>query len=167
MDRGGCEEGIRGVGVKWRGNVVLFSQDLTTVDLVRYILVFSILLVTMKRLQLFPRLHIGCGTWDSVNWSPPRSLDIAVDPLHLLASGLVISEGDTTPFPHLRGAALFGSGAGTELAVSPFRCFLFPISPTFLQSLQNTYFRRLLSSITHLMPSMVQFEHVTSPSAVM
>lgn len=29
-----------------------------------------------------------------------------------------------------------------------------------------THFRRLLSSITHLIPSIVQFEHVTSPSAV-
>lgn len=29
------------------------------------------------------------------------------------------------------------------------------------------YFLRLLSSITHLMPSIVQLEHVTSPSAVM
>lgn len=32
---------------------------------------------------------------------------------------------------------------------------------------KTTHFRRLLSSITHLMPSIVQFEHVTSPSAVM
>jgi hypothetical protein len=29
----------------------------------------------------------------------------------------------------------------------------------------STHFRRLLSSITHLMPSIAQFEHVTSPSA--
>ena len=92
---------------------------------------------------------------------------MAVDPLHLLASGLVMSEGLTTPFPQLRRAPLFGSAVGTGVAVSPFKCFLFPISPTPLQTLQNTYFRRLLSSITHLMPSIVQLEHVTSPSAVM
>jgi len=44
----------------------------------------------------------------------------------------------------------------------------FPISPAALQqSRASTYFRRLLSSITHLIPSIVQLEHVTSPSAVM
>jgi hypothetical protein len=30
----------------------------------------------------------------------------------------------------------------------------------------STHFRRLLSSIMHLMPSIVQFEHVTLPSAL-
>jgi hypothetical protein len=43
----------------------------------------------------------------------------------------------------------------------------FQSAPPLSQKLQSTYFRRLLSSITHLIPSIVQFEHVTSPSAVM
>jgi hypothetical protein len=54
---------------------------------------------------------------------------MAVDPLHLRASGLVISEGLTMPLPQFREAALFGSGAGAAVAVSPFKCFLFPDQP--------------------------------------
>ena len=98
------------------------------------------------------------------------SLDIAVEPLHLRASELVISVGCTRPFlqacvPFIAGAC---AGAGAVFEGCPlFKCFLLNISmspaPT---TALKTHFRRLLSSITHLMPSMVQFEHVTSPSAV-
>lgn len=65
----------------------------------------------------------------SVNWSPPRSFDMAVDPLHLRASGLEISEGFTMPLPQVREAPLFGSGAGATVVFSPFKCFLFPNQP--------------------------------------
>lgn len=41
-----------------------------------------------------------------------------------------------------------------------------PISTTTCGIPMKTYFLLLLSSITHLMPSIVQLEHVTSPSAV-
>ena len=75
-------------------------------------------------------LQIGWGTWESVNWSPPKSFDIAVDPLHLRASGLVISEGFTMPLPQFREAPLFDSGAGAAVTFSPFKCFLFPNQPS-------------------------------------
>jgi hypothetical protein len=92
---------------------------------------------------------------------------MAVDPLHLRVSGFAISEGLTIPFPQARGAPLFRSGAGPGVAPWPFRCFLSYISPTSTRKFRVTHFRRLLSSMTHLMPSIVQLEHVTSPSAVM
>ncbi len=64
-----------------------------------------------------------------MNWSPPRSFDMAVDPLHLRVSGLLISEGFTMPLPQVREAPLFGSGAGATVVFSPFKCFLFLNQP--------------------------------------
>lgn len=66
------------------------------------------------------------------------------------------------PLPHAcRG---FGLACGA-VAVAPWRCFLAGLARD-RDSACSTHFRLLLSSITHLMPSIVQFEHVTSPSAV-
>ena len=44
VDRGRCEKCVGGVSIKWRWNIVLFPQDFTSVDLVRYILVFAAVL---------------------------------------------------------------------------------------------------------------------------
>lgn len=65
------------------------------------------------------------------------------------------------PFGHVCG---FGSGCDVWV---PFRCFLGWDGQFWQFSVWKscaTHLRRLLSSITHLIPSIVQFEHVTSPS---
>lgn len=54
---------------------------------------------------------------------------MAVDPLHLRAAGLEISDGLTIPFPQLCEAPLCGSGTAAGVAVSPFKCFLFTNQP--------------------------------------
>jgi hypothetical protein len=52
MDGGGCQECVGGVGVERSGNIALFPQDLTAIDLVRYVLVFLVMLA----LQAMPAL---------------------------------------------------------------------------------------------------------------
>jgi len=42
---------------------------------------------------------------------------MAVDPLHLRSCGFAMSEGFTIPLPQVRGAPVFGCGAGAGVAV--------------------------------------------------
>jgi hypothetical protein len=103
------------------------------------------------------------------------SFDIAVESLHLRLLALTMSVGLMRPFCQVWACEAAGSGAeagtGVEAAtVCGSICFLDQLSAC--GSLTeifacSTHFLRLLSPMTHLMPSMVQLEQVTSPSAVM
>jgi len=114
-------------------------------------------------------LQIEWGTWAEVEKSLfPISLDIALETLHLLASELLTSVGLTRPFLQACSSFMVGACVGVgEFKGGPFKCFLHKISiEPALRHCSSTHFLRLLSSITHLMPSIVQLEHVTAPSAV-
>jgi hypothetical protein len=60
VNRGRCEECVGGVCVKRRGNIVLFTQDFTAVDLVGYILVFYFMLA-VENYANFPKLTDRMG----------------------------------------------------------------------------------------------------------
>lgn len=101
------------------------------------------------------------------------SFDRGIDPLPLRASAPTMSEGLTMPFcqvcapPSAVGvwpAVEVGAGAALRCFLGSPRVSIF--SPRTRGLRTGTHFRRLLSSITHLMPSIAQFVQVTSPSAV-
>ncbi len=115
---------------------------------------------------------MACGTWaDVVKSSLARSLDMAVEPLHLLPSAFAMSVGFTSPLRQACAPPLMAGVAGAGAAACAgwaFKCFLSGVSVSRPATATTTltHLRRLLSSMTHLIPSMVQLEHVTSPSAV-
>lgn len=139
-------------------------------------------------------MYVGGGVsiYSQIEWGtcPMSATSLGFEPadwLHLRITGFMISDGSTRPLLHacgapvaaMRGGAAAGVGAGS--CSCPLEsCFLrgnirvsyveLPTTnhqqSTIINQQVHTHFRRLLSSITHLMPSMVQLEHVTSPSGV-
>lgn len=69
-------------------------------------------------------LQIECGTWDVEKSLFAISFDIAVDPLHLLASGFTISVGLTSPFLQAWAPFIAGAWVGAGVCDCPLRCFL-------------------------------------------